>query len=173
MHEYEICLSGFPKKDVRVPISQNGHMTFWQDATHFEALFAPVHTQHSKFLEIILVSKWTVRGKPRENQVEPIETQENAEGSLGNTKGSLGRPRKLMRECWVKTRKFQGSLGRQSIVRAMVWWLERLSYIRKVEGSNPPSGTLVRAVGKGQNRNSGESKPPNPLNLRWVVWQHL
>ena len=45
MQEYEICFSGFPKKDVRVPITQKELITFWQDAPHFEAFFAPVHTQ--------------------------------------------------------------------------------------------------------------------------------
>ena len=53
MQEYEICFSGFPKKDVRVPISQKRGIRIWGDAPHFEALFSPINMQWSKFLETI------------------------------------------------------------------------------------------------------------------------
>ena len=45
MQEYKIVFQGSQKKDVRVPISFEALITFWQDAPHFEAIFAPVYKQ--------------------------------------------------------------------------------------------------------------------------------
>ena len=41
----KFVFQGSQKKDVRVPISQKGLITFGQDAHHFEAFSAPVHMQ--------------------------------------------------------------------------------------------------------------------------------
>ena len=60
--------------------------------------------------------------------------------------------------CTGQLLTYETTVGSYFDLRAMVWWLERSSCIRKVEGSNPPSGTFVRAVGKGRQRRIKTSK---------------